>query len=87
MKERYRIDIRPSAAKEIRAVGQKTDRQRIVARIEALAENPRPSGCTKLSGRDAYRVRQGSFRILYTIADAVLVVEIIAVGNRRDVYR
>ena len=87
MAEWYRLDIRPSAAKEILNIGQKTDRQRVVARIQALAADPRPPGCTKLSGRDAYRVRQGSYRILYTVSDLVLVVEVVKVGNRRDVYR
>lgn len=83
----YRIEIKRSAAKEIRAIGRKRDRQRVVARIEALASDPRPPGCTKLSGREAYRIRQGAYRIVYTIADDVLTVEVVAVGHRRDVYR
>jgi mRNA interferase RelE/StbE len=58
-----------------------------VARIEALVDDPRPPGCTKLSGQEAYRVRQGTYRIVYTVADDVLVVEVVKVGNRRDVYR
>ena len=87
MPERYRIEIRRSAAKEIRAIGRKADRQRVVERIGALADDPRPPGCTKLSGREAYRVRQGAYRILYAIADDVLVVEVVKVGHRRDVYR
>ncbi len=53
----------------------------------ALADDPRPPGCTKLSGQEAYRVRQGEHRIIYTVADEVLVVEVVKVGNRRDVYR
>ena len=87
MPDRYRVEIKTSAAKEIRAISRKKDRQRVVARIGALAEDPRPPGCTKLSGLEAYRVRQGAYRIVYTIADDVLIVEIIKVGNRRDVYR
>ena len=87
MPERYRIEIKRSAAKEIRAIGRKKERQRVVARIGALASDPRPPGCTKLSGREAYRVRQGSYRIVYTVADDVLLVEVVKVGNRRDVYR
>ena len=87
MPERYRIEIKRSAAKEIRAVGREEDRRRIVARIGALADDPRPPGCTKLSGRDAFRVRQGEYRIVYTVADDVLVVEVVKVGHRRDVYR
>ena len=87
MPERYRIEIKKSAAKEIRAIGRKKDRQRVVDRIGALAADPRPPGCTKLSGQEAYRVRQGKYRIVYTIDDGVLVVEVVKVGNRRDVYR
>ena len=87
MPEPYRIEIKRSAAKEIRAIRRKKDRQRVVERIAALADDPRPSGCTKLSGRDAYRVRQGEYRIVYTVADEVLVVEVVKVGHRRDVYR
>ncbi|GIV58075.1 MAG: hypothetical protein KatS3mg042_0988 [Rhodothermaceae bacterium] len=87
MPERYRIEIKRSAAKEIRAIRGKKDRQRVVARIEALADDPRPPGCTKLSGQEVYRVRQGNYRIVYTVADDVLVVEVVKVGHRRDVYR
>ncbi len=87
MPERYRIEIKRSAAKEIRAISRKKDRQRIVARIGALAEEPRPPGCAKLAGQEAYRVRQGSYRIVYTVSDDVLVVEVVKVGNRREVYR
>ena len=83
----YRIEVKRSAAKEIQAIGQKRDRQRVIARIAALADDPRPPGCTKLSGREAYRIRQGSYRIVYTIEDEALVVEIVKVGHRRDVYR
>lgn len=86
-KTRYSIRIKKSASKEIRAITRKVDRQRIVARIEALAVNPRPPGCKKLSGGDAYRVRQGQFRIVYTIEDDVLVVQIVKVGNRQNIYR
>jgi mRNA interferase RelE/StbE len=83
----YRIELKRSAAKEIRAIGRKEDRARVVARIAALAEDPRPPGCTKLSGQEAYRVRQGDYRIVYTVADEALVVEVVRVGHRRDVYR
>jgi len=87
MPEPYRVEIKRSAAKEIRAIGRKKDRQQVVARIGALAVDPRPPGCTKLSGQEAYRVRQGEHRIIYTVADDVLVVEVVKVGNRRDIYR
>ena len=75
-----------SAAKELESVPTK-DRQRIVAKIGALAKNPRPAGAEKLSGEDKYRVRQGDHRILYEILDADLLVTIVRIGNRREVYR
>jgi mRNA interferase RelE/StbE len=84
----YRLLIKPSAAKEIEALGQKKDRQRIVNRIRALAFEPRPAGCEKLAGaEERYRVRQGQFRIVYAINDASRTVEVIKVGHRREVYR
>ncbi len=83
----YRIEVKRSAAKEIRAITRKQDRERVVEQIAALAEDPRPPGCTKLSGREAYRVRQGEYRIVYTVEDDALVVEVVKVGHRRDVYR
>ncbi len=82
----YRIEIKRSAVKELEAVPAK-DRRRITTKIQALAGNPRPAGCEKLSGHDKYRIRQGNYRILYTIADDVLVVTVIKIGDRRDVYR
>jgi mRNA interferase RelE/StbE len=84
---RYSVLIKPSARKELEAVGLKKDRQRIVAAILSLADDPRPSGCRKLSGRDKYRIRCGDYRVVYSIQDVVLVVTIVKVGHRRDVYR
>ena len=84
----YRVLIKPSAAKEIEAVDQKKDRQRIVASILALAREPRPVGCEKLAGQgDRYRVRVGRYRVVYTIADAELQVLVVRVADRKDVYR
>ena len=85
---RYRILIKPSAAKEIEAVGQKKDRQRVVASIHSMADDPRPPGCEKLAGdRDRYRVRVGRYRVIYSIEDEELLVVVIPVGHRKDVYR
>ena len=84
---KYRLLIKPSAVKEIEAIPSKRDRQRLVERISRLAENPRPPGCEKISGQDKYRVRQGRYRILYAIADQDLVVQVVKVGPRKDVYR
>jgi mRNA interferase RelE/StbE len=84
---KYRILIKPSAVKEIEAISPKKDRQRIVGRISKLAENPRPPGCEKLSGQDKYRIRRGRYRIVYSIEDQDLIIYVVKVGHRKDVYR
>ena len=84
---RYSVLIKPSARKELEAVDLKKDRQRIVAAILSLADDPRPSGCRKLSGRDKYRIRCGDYRVVYSVQDVILVVTIVRVGHRSDVYR
>jgi len=84
---RYRLLIKPSAVKDIEAIPLKRDRQRVVERISKLAEDPRPSGSEKISGQDKYRVRQGRYRILYAIEDQDLIVQVVKVGHRKDVYR
>ena len=84
----YKILIKPSAGKEIEAIAAKKDRQRIVARILALANEPRRMGCDKLAGAEGrYRARQGQFRIVYAVDDASRTVEVVKVGHRREVYR
>ena len=83
----YRLLIKPSAAKEIEASPRK-DRLRIIKRIQELSSNPRPPGCEKLSGQDdKYRVRQGAYRIVYSISYAELIVCVVKVGHRREIYR
>jgi len=84
---KYRILIKPSAVKEIEAISAKKDRQRIVGRISKLADNLRPPGCEKLSGQEKYRIRQGRHRIVYSIEDQDLIVYVVKVGHRKDVYR
>jgi mRNA interferase RelE/StbE len=84
---RYSVLIKPSAVREIEAIDEKVHRQRIVARIEALGQDPRPPGCEKLAGREQYRVRQGPYRIVYSIEDERLVVYVVKVGHRSSVYR
>ena len=84
---KYRILIKPSAVKDIEAIPLKKDRRRIVERIRRLEENPRPPGCEKLSGQDKYRLRQGRYRIVYSIEDQDLGVYVVKVGHRKDVYR
>ena len=83
---RYELRFKPSVARDLRSIPRR-DVQRILARIESLREDPRPLGAEKLSGQERYRLRQGSYRILYTVADAELIVEVVKVGHRRDVYR
>jgi mRNA interferase RelE/StbE len=85
---RYSVSIKRSAARELEAVAQKGDRQRLVSRIAALAGDPRPPGCEKLAGySDRYRLRQGDYRVAYSVDDAQRVVLIVKVGHRREVYR
>ena len=84
---RFRIRIKKSARKELESIATKADRRRIISRIESLAEDPRPPGALKLSGLDRYRIHQGRYRILYTIEDSVLLVHVIKLGDRKDVYR
>ena len=82
----YSVLIKPSAAKELERLPEKLRRQ-LAKRIQALAGNPRPVGVEKLTGEELYRIRQGDHRVVYSIADAVLTVLVIRIGNRREVYR
>ncbi len=83
---RYRIVFKNSFAKDLRAIPKK-DVARILRRIDALADDPRPAGTEKLSAQERYRVRQGVYRILYEIADTELIVTVVKVGHSREVYR
>ncbi len=83
---RFEVVFKRSVAKDLRRLDRQ-DVQRILVRIEALADNPRPARAEKLSARERYRVRQGAYRILYEIDDGKLVVVVVKVGHRRDVYR
>ncbi len=84
---RFEVFIKPSALKELEAIPAKKDRQRITAKIRRLAEDPRPPGCQKLSGRDHYRLRQGVYRIVYSVSDDQVIVVVVKIGHRSDVYR
>jgi mRNA interferase RelE/StbE len=84
---RYSVFIKPSARKELEAVGMRRDRQRIVERILSLADDPRPPGVQKLCGADKYRIRCGDYRVVYSIVDDALTVCVVRVGHRGDVYR
>ena len=82
----YKVLIKPSAVKEIEGIPQR-DRQRIVARIQGLSTNLRPPGCEKLSGQDKFRLRQGAYRIVYSVNDDEFSLLIVKVGHRKEVYR
>jgi mRNA interferase RelE/StbE len=82
----YRVLVKRSATKELESVPLK-DRRRLVARIQGLATNPRPVGVQKLSGEEKYRLRQGDYRILYEMVDQDLIVTVVRVGHRRNIYR
>lgn len=84
----YSLRLRRTAAKAIDAIGDRKVRNLVVEPIRRLIEDPRPAGCEKLAGEQAaYRVRQGDHRIIYLIDDRGLVIEVVAVGHRREVYR
>jgi len=84
--EKYRILIKPSASKELESI-PRTDLRRIVKGIQNLSEIPRPSGSEKLSGEVRYRVRQGPYRIVYSVDDKTHKAVVVKVGHRREVYR
>jgi mRNA interferase RelE/StbE len=83
----YRLLIKASAAKEIERLPTRKLRRAIVARIRALADDPRPTGSVKLSGANKYRIRHGAYRILYRIEDDRLIVVVVRVAHRKTVYR
>jgi len=82
----YSLQFRKSVAKDLRRI-PKPDLARILERIDALTEEPRPPGCEKLSGQERYRIRRGRYRILYEIMDESLVVTVVKVAHRRHAYR
>ena len=84
---KYELLIKPSAVKEIDGIGDKKNRRRVVQRILALAEDPRPKGCDKLTRQERYRVRQGPYCIIYAVDDTQQTILIVKVGHRKEVYR
>ena len=82
----YKLVIKKSVAKDLRKI-PKQDVERVLARIRSLADDSRPLGAEKLSGEEKYRVRQGNYRVLYTIDDIEVCVVVVKAGHRRDVYR
>ena len=87
MSERYSVQVPRKVVKTIASL-QRTEQRRIQGAIELLAENPRPPSCTAMVGySNTYRVRVGTYRIIYEVRDRELIVIVIHVGHRRDAYR
>jgi mRNA interferase RelE/StbE len=83
----YSVEWDTRAVKELEALERK-DRKKILERVAKLGTTPRPLGCKKLHDKEsAYRIRVGNFRVIYQIRDSQLLVLVVKVGNRRDVYR
>jgi mRNA interferase RelE/StbE len=83
---KYRLIFKQSVAKDLRDIPKK-DVARVLKRNDALADDPRAPGCEKLSDQERYRARQGAYRIVYEIEDDVLVVVVVKIGHRSEVYR
>lgn len=82
----YKVFFKKSVEKDFEAIPKK-DLTKIITRIGDLAEDPRPPGCEKLTGHDRYRLRQGRYRIVYSIQDNELTIWVVKVGHRKHVYR
>ncbi|MCK4509861.1 MAG: type II toxin-antitoxin system RelE/ParE family toxin [Desulfuromonadales bacterium] len=82
----YKIYFRKSAAKELGKLPN-LEIQKIIQRIESLAIDPRPIGCEKLTRQEFYRVRQGNYRIIYSVQDDELTVWVVRIGHRKDIYK
>ena len=83
---KYRIELKKSVLKDFESIPKK-NLQRIMLAIKSLADDPRPPPSKKLSGLEQYRLRQGNYRILYSIKDDLLIVFVVAVGHRKEIYR
>lgn len=83
---RFELRFKTSVAKDLRSL-PKQEVLRILERIETLRTNPRPTGSEKLSGHSLYRLRQGNWRVIYTIDDTEVVIEVIRIAHRRHSYR
>jgi mRNA interferase RelE/StbE len=82
----YKLRFKKSVAKDLRSIPS-ADLKRTLARIESLTVDPRPPGSEKLSGEPRYRIRQGTYRVLYEVRDAEQIILIVKVAHRREVYR
>lgn len=84
--EKYKIEVRKSAVKELHSIPTK-DLKKILKTIQELSNNPRPQGCLKLTDQENYRIRVGNYRILYSIKDDILIIYIVKIGHRKNIYR
>ena len=82
---KYTVNLTRTAQKQLDKLPDQIA-ETLLNAIEQLADNPRPDGCKKLKGRSGYRIRKGDYRIIYDVYDTVLVVEVIAIGHRREIY-
>ena len=82
----FKIFFKESVWKDLKQIPKK-DVRKIIKKIEGLGNDPRPAGCEKLSGDEKFRIRQGRYRIVYSIQDKELTVWVVKVGHRKDVYR
>ena len=83
---KYKITFKKSVVKDLRTIPA-NDITKILIKIDALAQDPRGEGCIKLSGKQFYRVRQGLYRIVYEIRDEVLIINVVKVAHRSQVYK
>ncbi len=83
---KYRIEVKKSAAKELRKIPGK-ELTRILDKIRTLSDDPRPKGSIKLTNKEEYRLRIGNYRVLYSVEDNILVVYIVKAGHRKSIYR
>lgn len=81
----YGLEVERTAAKSLAKIAR-PHQQRIAAAVRALATDPRPAGCVKLTGVDAYRVRVGTYRVVYVVDDATAVVTVTRIGHRGQIY-
>ena len=82
----YKIYFKESVEKDFHTIPKK-DLQKIILRIQTLARDPRPPGYEKLTGQERYRIRQGHYRIIYSIQDKEFTVWVVTIGHRKDIYR
>ena len=83
---KYKITFKKSVAKDLRSIPS-LDVKRILNKIDSLAQDPRAEGCVKLSAQERYRIRQGLYRIVYEIRDETLIVQVVKVAHRSNVYK